>query len=172
MSRIVLGKDCNFNFNLISTDMFKAISDFFDRHLLLPTDENNDDRIQTLRLATAALLIEMTRADYEVKAVEEEKILQILKQRFDISDEDSRELVELAGLEADAVTSYHEFTSLINQHYSAEEKIEIVELLWAVAYADGEIEKYEDFLVRKIAELLYVPHREFIAAKHRVMENN
>ena len=56
---------------------------------------------------------------------------------------------------------------LINRHFSQEEKNHIVELLWEVAYADGELDKYEEHLVRKLADLIYVPHRSFIRAKHR-----
>lgn len=150
--------------------MFKAISDFFEKHLLLPEDPAGHSDEHALRLATAALLIEMTRADYKVKAIEQEKILSVLREHFDISEDETSELVQLAEQEADLSTTYHEFTSLINSQYSAKQKIHVIELLWEIAYADGEIEKYEDYLVRKIADLLYVPHREFIAAKHRVMD--
>ena len=150
--------------------MLKAISDFFAKHLLLPEDEGSQDHEHALRLATAALLIEMTRVDYEVKSIELEVIIAILQQHFGITSEETSELMELAELEADQATTYHDFTSLINSRYSMEQKIQVIELLWQVAHADGEIEKYEDYLVRKIADLLYVPHREFIAAKHRVLE--
>lgn len=152
--------------------MLKAISDFFAKHLLLPEDESVVDKSHALRLATAALLIEMTRADYDVKSIELEHVISILQSHFALSKEETSALLELAELEADNATTYHDFTSLINSEYSANEKIQIIELLWQVAYADGEIEKYEDYLVRKIAELLYVSHKDFIAAKHRVMDQS
>ncbi len=150
--------------------MLKAISDFFANNLLLPEDETGVDKEHALRLATAALLIEMTRVDYEVKDIELAHTLSVLQQHFDITTEETSELLRLAEMEADQATTYHEFTSLINNSYSGEQKAQIIELLWEVAYADGEIEKYEDHLVRKIADLLYVKHRDFIAAKHRVLE--
>lgn len=150
--------------------MFKAISDFFEKNLLLPENEGGQNQEHALRLATAALLIEMTRADYEVKDIELQVILSILQNHFDISVDETNELLDLAEHEADLSTTYHEFTSLINSQYSAQQKIQIIELLWEVANADGHIEKYEDYLVRKIADLLYVPHRDFIAAKHRVLD--
>ncbi len=150
--------------------MFKAISDFFEKHLLLPENEGGQTQEHALRLATAALLIEMTRADYQVKEIELEAILSILQNHFDISVDETNELLELAEQEADLSTTYHEFTSLINSQYSAQQKIKVIELLWEVANADGHIEKYEDYLVRKIADLLYVSHRDFIAAKHRVLD--
>ncbi|MGD8559291.1 MAG: TerB family tellurite resistance protein, partial [Gammaproteobacteria bacterium] len=65
-------------------------------------------------------------------------------------------------------TCYYEFTSLINDEFTPADKAQIIELMWQVAYADDELEKYEEALVRKIADLLYVPHTQFIAAKHRV----
>ncbi|MDX1811364.1 MAG: TerB family tellurite resistance protein, partial [Gammaproteobacteria bacterium] len=65
----------------------------------------------------------------------------------------------------------YEFTSLINNGFSPEEKVKIIELMWQVAYSDKELEKYEEALVRKIADLLYVPHTAFIAAKHRVISS-
>ncbi len=148
--------------------MIKQISDFFSKHLLLPEDEACDDTGHCLRLATAALMIEMMRADYDIKSIEIEAIIGILQKHFAITQPETDELMELAELEADKATTYHEFTSLMNQHYNQQQKIKVIELLWEVAYADGEIEKYEDYLVRKIADLLYVPHKEFIAAKHRV----
>ena len=152
--------------------MLKAISDFFAKHLLLPEDQGSQDHQHALRLATAALLIEMTRVDHEVKSIELEVIIAILQQHFGITAEETTELFELAELEADQATTYHEFTSLINSQYTAEQKIEVIELLWEVANADGQIQKYEDHLVRKIADLLYVKHGDFIAAKHRVLEQS
>ena len=150
--------------------MLKKITDFFEKHLLLPEEDDGQNKDHCLRLATAALLIEMTRADYEVKAVEQEQLISVLQQRFSISADETIELMSLAELEADQATSYHEFTSLMNQHYSQQDKVRVIEMLWEVAYADGEIEKYEDFLVRKIADLLYISHNDFIEAKHRVVD--
>jgi len=150
--------------------MIKQISDFFSKHLLLPEDESSNDAGHCLRLSTAALLIEMTRADYDIQSIEMDAIIGILQKHFDITPDETGELIELAELEADKATTYHDFTSLMNQHYSQQQKIMVIELLWQVAYADGDIQKYEDYLVRKIADLLYVPHKEFIAAKHRVTD--
>jgi uncharacterized tellurite resistance protein B-like protein len=148
--------------------MLKKISDFFGKYLLLPDDETCSDAQHCLRLATAALMIEMTRADYDIKSIEMEAVIGILQKHFSLTPDETSTLLDLAELEADKATTYHEFTSLMNQHYNAEQKIKVIELLWEVAFADGEIEKYEDYLVRKISELLYVPHKEFIAAKHKV----
>jgi len=150
--------------------MLKTISNFFDKHLLIKANESTQDKEHALKLATASLLIEMTRADYEVKSIEIDHILSLLKSHFEMTEEETTELIALAESEADQAIGYHDFTALINQHYQAEQKIRMIELLWEVAYSDGEIEKYEDHLVRKIAELLHVPHKEFIAAKLRIID--
>lgn len=152
--------------------MFKALSDFFDRHLLINDGSEPGVSEHRLQLATAALLVEMTRADYEVQAVEQQKILELAKHHFSLDAAETRDLVELAENEADRAVTLHEFTSLLNDHYNYGQKVHVIELLWEVAYADGEIEKYEDYLVRKVADLLYIKHRDFIAARHRVEERS
>ncbi len=152
--------------------MLLAIKQFFEQHIAT-TDSNTDAISQehSLQLATAALLFEMMRMDNEVS--EQEKILlkKLIGQRFTLSNDETEQLIQLAEQEATQAIDYHSFTSLINTHFSAEEKISIVEHLWQVAYADGHINKYEDHLVRKIADLIYVPHSAFIAAKHRAASN-
>ncbi len=152
--------------------MFKKLSDFFDKHLLINDSNEPEVTEHRLQLATAALLVEMTRADFEVQAAEQQKIIELVNRHFSLAAAETKELVELAENEADRAVTLHEFTSLLNDHYSYEQKIHVIELLWEVAYADGEVEKYEDYLVRKVAELLYVKHRDFIAAKHRVEERS
>ena len=73
----------------------------------------------------------------------------------------------LAEAERTASTDYFQFTSLINGAYSPEQKIRLIELLWRIAYANESLHRYEEHLVRKVADLLHVPHSAFIAAKHR-----
>ncbi len=120
-----------------------------------------------MRLACAALLIEVSRADYEVTAEEVAAVSRAVRKTFGLSVAETVALIQLAEEEADSATSYHEFTSLINDSYSKEQKIQLLERLWEVVFADAEMEKYEEHLVRKLADLLYVPHSQFIAAKLR-----
>jgi uncharacterized tellurite resistance protein B-like protein len=148
--------------------MIESISTFFKKHLSIPEDEAG--KKHTIELATAALMIEVARADYQEKSEEHEAINRLLNGHFDLTAEETASLIELAEEEARDLTSYHQFTSLINGNYGQPERIRIIELLWQVANADGEIEKYEDHLIRKIADLLYVSHSDFIAAKHRVLD--
>ena len=142
-----------------------AIQTFFSARID-PVGEEHDQH--SLQLATAALLYEMLRADHEEHPDERAALEAGLLQTFSLSAEETRQLVELAEREAAGSVSLYEVTTLINQRFSPEEKVQVVEMLWQVAFADGHLDRYEEALVRKIAELIYVPHRAFIQAKHRV----
>lgn len=147
--------------------MIKAIKQFFENHIGQIEDQNLDSE-HRLQVATAALLIEIARADFHVEDDELGQIATALESKFQLSAQEVQELMELATQEAKQAISYYEFTSLINQEFSFEQKIKIVELMWQVAYADDYLQKYEEALIRKISDLLYIPHSDFIAAKHRV----
>lgn len=150
--------------------MFASIKRFFDANLTAATEAASPaEQEHAYQLATGALLIEMTRADHEVKSVERAAVAQALERAFELDPSETEELLTLAEQEADAATSLYEFTRLINRHFDAKQKEHIVELLWHVALADGEIDKYEDHLVRKVADLIYVPHLSFIRAKHNAI---
>lgn len=148
--------------------MLRAIQDFF-RAKIEPDSTAGPDR-HGLQLATAALLFEMHRADDREHPEERQILEQALQKTFTLSDAETRELAELADREAAEAVSLYQFTGLINQHFSPEQKIQVVEMLWQVAYADGRLDRYEEALVRKLADLIHVPHREFMQAKHRVMQ--
>lgn len=150
--------------------MANSIKQFFDKWLSPVANSEQEVGEHALQLATAALMIEMMRIDYEIKDEERLSVTAIIRTTFQLSVEETDELVRLAEQEAKQATSYYEFTSLINKNFTPEQKIQVVENMWQVAFADGELDKYEDHLIRKIADLLYVPHRDFIAAKHRVQE--
>lgn len=148
-------------------DQFKQ---FFEKYLTSAEDENTQSSEHRLQLVTAALLIEITRADGHVKPAEQAFVASALQKTFGLSEAETAEMIVLAEQEAHDATCYHQFTRLINDNYSKAQKIQVVELLWEVAYADDEMEAHEEHLVRKLADLLYVPHSEFIQAKLRVQE--
>jgi len=134
----------------------------------LPSDSQREPNETRLKVATVALLLETARADFDIQEQELEAVARHAQLFFDLDSLETARLVELAEQEALNATSYYEFTSLINSEYSPVEKIHIIELMWRIAFADKELEKYEEALVRKIAELLYVPHSAFISTKLRV----
>jgi len=89
---------------------------------------------------------------------------------FRLSHQEAARLAELGGEEARAAVSLYEFTETIDKSLAVEDKIRIVEMLWEIAYADGDLDKYEEHLMRKLADLLHLSHRQLIQAKHRVLE--
>lgn len=147
--------------------MIEHFKQFFEKHLSPPADDAavGQDRLQ---LATAALLVEMSRADGKVEADEQAAIVRALRKAFTIDEAKTAELIRLAESAIADATCYYQFTSLINKHFSPQQKAQVVEMLWEVAYADAEMEKYEEQLLRRLSDLIYVPHSEFIKAKLRV----
>ena len=144
--------------------MLKAIQDFFDTHLA--ASDKPASKRHTLELATATLLAEVMRLE-GVSDQEREAVLAGVRGRFGLDEAEARELVRLAVEEARSAHDYYQFTSLIREHYSQEDRQAIVELLWRVAYADAALSAHEMHVIRKIADLLYVPHTAYIAAKMR-----
>jgi uncharacterized tellurite resistance protein B-like protein len=149
--------------------MIQAIRRFFDANILGSANAD-DHQIQqgALRLATAALLVEMTRADAVVKAEERVAVDQALRELFEIDETQVRDLVTLAEQEVVESSSLFQFTNLIDKQFSYEQKVSVVEMMWRVAFSDTCKDQYEEYLVRKVADLLHVAHRDFIRARHRV----
>jgi uncharacterized tellurite resistance protein B-like protein len=152
--------------------MIKAIRSFFDSRILSKDGHAPEHSQRPLQLATAALLVEMTRADRQVTDEERRAVDASLSEAFDLSPEETRDLVRLAEAELDDSASLFQFTHLIDRHFSLEEKIAVVEMLWRVAYSDACKDHHEEHLVRKIADLLHVPHSAFIRARHKVEESS
>jgi uncharacterized tellurite resistance protein B-like protein len=124
-----------------------------------------------LQMASAALMVEMLHVDEQVTADEDKKLRQLLQQRFSLDSSELDSLIDLARNEKHDATDYYQFTSLLNTHYSQQQKIDLVEDLWQLAYADRELDKYEEHLLRRLAELLHVPHQDFIRTKHKTLKN-
>ena len=124
-----------------------------------------EDGEQALRLATAALLVEVARADDQITEEERAAARRVVENGYSLSPEQARELVDTAEREAANVTSLYPFTRLITSECSLEDRTEIVRMLWEVTHADGHIDAHEEHLVRKVANLLYVPHSRFIQTR-------
>ncbi|MEJ2233446.1 MAG: TerB family tellurite resistance protein [Syntrophobacterales bacterium] len=122
-----------------------------------------------VRIATCALLLEMAHIDGEFSELERESIINIIKKDYDLSDEHAVALIEAAGEELKRSIDLWKFARLINQNYSTDEKIEIIEMVWKVIYTDGKLDKHEDYLVHKLANLLRLTHKELIDAKAKVL---
>jgi uncharacterized tellurite resistance protein B-like protein len=149
--------------------MIDHFKQFFDKYLS-SDDKDADSSDHQLHLATAALLIEMMRVDDHNKPEEILALAAGIRKTFGLAESETTELIQLAEEEARDAACYHAFTSLINKGFSKEQKIRVIEMMWEIAYADNELEMYEEHLVRKISDLLYVKHSDFIRTKHQVLE--
>jgi len=144
--------------------MIKNLKSYLDNFFQESSDENIPHK-NRIELATAVLMIEISLAD-EITGDEEYKtIKKILLEKFDLDETKIDTLISLAEDEVDHTISLHEFAETINNELSAIEKTNIIENLWRVAYADAYIHKYEEYYIRKIADLLHVSHSDYIKTK-------
>ena len=145
--------------------MIDIVKRYFGKGTDITKDRNSQDRQHNIQVASCALLLEMSHIDGEFDAVEQGRILSIVKRDFHLTDEDAEALLKTAQEELDESIDLWRFTKLINENYSAEEKLGIIETVWKIAYADGKLDKHEDYLVHKLAQLLHVDHNRLMAAK-------
>ena len=120
---------------------------------------------RSLELACAALMFEVARADFTVETTEQDAVTSLLAAQFKLSADEVSTITEAAVEQADAATCLFEFTRTLNELASAEQKRNLLAMMWRVAMADNELSRYEEHVIRKVADLLYVPHGDFIAAK-------
>ncbi len=118
-----------------------------------------------IRIATCALFLEMSQIDGEFSESERAHIISTLKKDYHLSDEYAVALLEASYEELKGSIDLWHFTNLINQNYSMEEKLQIIENIWRIAYTDGRLDKHEDYLVHKLAKLLRLSHKQLIEAK-------
>ena len=148
--------------------MLKKIKGFFNQNLL--SSPSPADRQKQLHIATAALLFEVARADFDISRKEKDKIASALNKTLKVDSALLDEIMQLAENEVEQATSLHQFTKLIHDNYKLDEKTEIIRLLWLVAYSDNELDKYEESLIRKVADLLYIPHGDYISTKNSALK--
>ena len=130
------------------------------------TETDAEAREAAIRLATAVLMIDVARADHVFDESEFDRVLQLVETHFGLTPEQAAELVITAGDEADDLISAYDFTKVLHEHLDANEKARVISLLWKVAYADGRLDKYEDSLVLKISDLLFVSRGRVMRLKH------
>lgn len=150
--------------------MLAALKSLFENGTQVDARALNSDVETNQRLACAALLIEVAIVDQEFDDEELRTLRNILQEQFDISSNDTDELIRMAKLECERSTSMYQFTHLINQHCTNENKCLLLVGMWQIAFADGELDKYEEYVIRKVAELIHVSHSDFIRAKQQAKE--
>ena len=154
--------------------MIELVKKFFSKETIATSTlpEPSRDTSHDVRVATCALLLEMAHIDGEFSDSEKEQILQTLRDVYGLSQEAIAELLKAAEEELKGSIDLWQFTNLINQNYSLEEKVGIIEMVWRLAYADGTLDKHEDYLLHKMANLLRLTHKQLIDAKLKVLHGD
>jgi uncharacterized tellurite resistance protein B-like protein len=147
--------------------MIANVKAFFTQFVEPGTRQDKEASEHALQVATAALLLEMMRMDNNIAAEEQAAIADAMRRQFCLGDEEYNAVLALAETAAAQANDYYQFTSLINKRCDLAQKVRIVENLWRVAMADGHLDAHELHLMRKLADLLYVGHADYIAAKQR-----
>jgi len=148
--------------------MLNVIKRFFNK----PKDGmEQDDQISghNIQVATCALFLEMAQIDESFTQEEMETILRILKSKYGLSTEYANELIAEAKKELDDSIDYWKFAKKINENYSKEEKIKIIESLWQIVFVDEKMDTYENYLMHKLSTLLRLSHKQLIDAKLKVL---
>ena len=148
--------------------MLARLSNLFERAFAAAPNVNPEQREHGLRVATALLLLEVAKADYAEDLAEDAAIVASLRQFFALGEQEVELLLADARGEANRSVELQAFTRRLHEQLSAAEKLRVVEMLWQVALADERLDKHEDFVVRKIADLMYVPHSDLIRIRNRV----
>ncbi len=143
--------------------MIGKIIELFSASQAEPEAATNDAR----QLASAALLIEVAKADADFSDAERAALLKLLRSTFDLDDEGLTALESLAAERSSDAVSLHEFTRVIVDACEPEERCQLVGLMWQVAFSDDHLDKYEEHLIRKVADLLYVSHSDLMRMKHQ-----
>ena len=144
--------------------MLNAIREFFERNLA-PASAQAVPR--SIELAAAALLIEVVRCDSGITEEERRSVQGAVCDMFGLAPHDAGTLIRLAEDEVAQANDLFQFTSLINRDFTQAQKLAVIELMWRAALADEAISAHEHHVLRRIAELLHIPHGDYIAAKMR-----
>ena len=142
--------------------MLKSIQNIFQHR---KQEMSDSSEIYQRELAYASLLVEVIKSDEKFDDRELTELFDVLSRKFKIHDNELQNFAELAKKKSNDSTSLFEFTREINDQYEYDEKVKLIEDLWRIAYSDGQLDKYEDYVIRKVADLIYVTHSDFIKSK-------
>jgi len=129
------------------------------------TSDNNLD-IHQLQLATCILLIEVSKSDDDYDKAEQEKIISLIKDKFSLTDDEIEDVFSVSNNHHNKMISLFEWTDIINKECSYDQKLVIIGFMWDIAFIDSKIDKYEDYTIRKVCDLIYVKHKDFINLKN------
>lgn len=148
--------------------MLEGIKAFFSE--VFEQTDLNVDKIDPKQLAAAALMIEIATIDEHFDATEIQALVKELQRQFDLDSETLHQLIDIARKESDQSTSLYQFTRCVNEEFNHQEKFDLLIGMWRIAYADNNLDKYEEYMVRRVTDLIHVSHGDFIRAKKVVQE--
>jgi len=150
--------------------MIRRLQHFFDAFVEPASSGGQADGEHAVRIATAALIVEMMRIDDSVSAAERVVATRVLRERFALDEAETAALLEVAGEQMRDAVGYHDFTSQLNKALTPAQRVKVIEYMWQVAFADGTLDANENHLMRRIGDLLHVGHGDYVAAKARARE--
>ena len=149
--------------------MINAVKRFFEKASTDKPETATRATNHDVRVATCALFLEMARIDESFTPEEMETLLQILKTKYGLSEQDADNLIAEADAELKDSVDLWQFARLINENYANGEKIEIIETLWKIVFVDGKMDQYEHYLMNKLSKLLRLSHKQLIDAKLKIL---
>ncbi|MEM7026889.1 MAG: TerB family tellurite resistance protein [Pseudomonadota bacterium] len=150
--------------------MLTKLNQYFES--LFEQESTQSNHQNTIELASAVLMIEIALADGHFDSDEKSTIKSLIQTEFEMDEAQLDALIELAEAEVDQSVSLQSFTRLLTDQLEMEQRIKVIRDLWRIAFADAVIDKYEEYHIRKIADLLYISHADYIKAKHDADKNN
>ncbi|MBV7453830.1 TerB family tellurite resistance protein [Acidovorax sp. sif1233] len=151
--------------------MFQTLKDLLDSLMHPPATPSAQEQAHAVQLAAAVLLVEVVRFDAAMDAAERTAMVTALRGKFALADDELDRLLELAVDTSRSAYDYQRFTGSLNDHFTQPQKVQLVEAMWQVAYADARLDENEMHTISKVAGLLHVTHGEYIAAKMRAKES-
>ena len=152
--------------------MLDIVKRFFSKATDNASETTGQKADHDIRVATCALFVEIARIDEKFTQEEMETLLSILKEKYGLSQDHADALIAEAKKELEESVDLWQFARLINENYSKEEKIEIIETLWRIVYVDGKMDRYEHYLMNKLKNLLRLSHDQLIDAKLKVLHSS
>lgn len=150
--------------------MLKSVQDFLKQTLQIESEAPQDER-HSLQLAAAALLVEAMKADHEIKAEERHHLRHALQALFELSETETRALIDDAERQTEQAVSLYDFTRTIKDQFDDNQKKELMVLMWRIVLSDAVLDRYEEHLLRQVSELIYLSHSQFMHAKHLAQQS-
>lgn len=155
----------------LTIKMLDAIRSFFTENMTAPEEPTDEDQGHpSIQVAACALLLELAYADNEFAESERRHLEAAIRRHFDLSPETARELIDFADQERQRAVDLFQFTSLVAQHYTPAQKMVLLETMWGLVYADGDVARHEQYLIKKVSKLLDV-QPGFLAEARRKVED-